>query len=536
MRSIRCVHIFSSLRHLAAVLSAASCLAGCIVAHDPAPALTPGVDGTGPAEIVAPDAAVGSADMAAAAPDAAVVPPPPGSDRFVRDDQGGVLILRGINVESAAKSDPERLARITAEDAQRIGRRWGMNLARYLILWDALEPTPGEIDHAYLDKVAVRVDLLWAEGIHVLIDMHQDVYARRFCCDGAPDWAIRDDGEPFELQGLWFLNYLQPAVIRAFDNFWDHDGPHADLQVHYAAAWQAVATRFRDHPGVIGYDLINEPHPGSRFDLGEAVGRQSPEDGGMSRQFDEEDLGPFYQRLVDAVRAVDPDGWIFFEPRYGAPGNGSPSWLPRLSDPRAGGPRLVYAPHLYSVVAEASGEYGVSDGTVAAWEAERAADAARLATPVVAGEWGFAWSTLHSEQYVADILAMMDRQMFGWAYWSWDPSGPDGWSPWSRDTGEDNPLAAWLVRATPHRVAGDPRSFGFERATGVFTLVARLDASIPGATRLFLPSSVYGAGYEVTVDGAGSGAWVTTWDVERSVLSLTWSGEAGEHTVVVRPK
>jgi endoglycosylceramidase len=51
-------------------------------------------------------------------------------------------------------------------------------------------------------------------------------------------------------------------VIRAFDNFWNYE-EHPELQDHYAAMWAHVAERFRDHPAVIGYDLMNEPWQGS---------------------------------------------------------------------------------------------------------------------------------------------------------------------------------------------------------------------------------------------------------------------------------
>ncbi len=458
--------------------------------------------------------------------------PPLGDERFVLDDDGAVLVLRGINVISAAKSDPERLARIDASDVERIATRWGFNFVRLLIFWDALEPRPGEIDQGYLDAVAERVDLLHAAGVWVMLDMHQDVYAAKFCCDGAPEWAIRDDGEPFELSSQWFANYYQPAVMRAFDNFWAHDGPHADLQQHYAAAWVAVAKRFLDHPGVLGCDLMNEPFPGSHFDVLEAVSRQSPADGGPSRQFDEELLGPFYQRLVDAIRAVDRDGWIFFESRYGEPFPGAPSYLPRLNDPRPGGPRLVYSPHLYSVVLEATGVYKATDATISAWEAEREVDAAALRTPVVAGEWGLTWGTDGADRFTREVVEMADRQMMGWAYWSYDPSGPSGWAPWDATTGQDNPLAATLVRPYPRRVTGRPIGFGFDPDSRDFRLELAPDAAIAGATEIFLPPAIYGDGHVLRVDGLAQGGWASAWDADHNVVSITWSEPAAGPVVV----
>ena len=124
--------------------------------------------------------------------------PPP----FITDAQGRALILHGANVSGSAKNHPERLPWVDEAAVRRTADDFGFNFARYLIFWDAVEPQPGVIDTAYLDAVAERLDWFHAAGIHVVIDMHQDVYSQVFCCDGAPAWAIDDDGEPFVRQAV----------------------------------------------------------------------------------------------------------------------------------------------------------------------------------------------------------------------------------------------------------------------------------------------------------------------------------------------
>ena len=99
---------------------------------------------------------------------------------FVRDDDGRVVILRGMNIMSSAKGHPERLPDLEEEDVERYARQWGFNVVRYLIFWDAVEPSPGEYDAAYFDKTEERLDWFADHGVHVILDMHQDVYARRF--------------------------------------------------------------------------------------------------------------------------------------------------------------------------------------------------------------------------------------------------------------------------------------------------------------------------------------------------------------------
>jgi len=199
-------------------------------------------------------------------------------DPWITDEAGRVLILHGANIDGSAKSTPDHMPQQDLATVRRMVTDWGWNHARFLIFWDGLEPESGVIDEAYLDRIEARMDEFADLGVHVVLDMHQDVYSSVFCCDGAPEWAVRDDGEPFALQSRWFLNYFQPAVQRAFDNFWLYtDGEHADLQDHYGDAWVAVARRFVDHPAVIGYDLMNEPSPGSMNDMLELLGEEHPE-------------------------------------------------------------------------------------------------------------------------------------------------------------------------------------------------------------------------------------------------------------------
>lgn len=517
------------LARLAPVLAVVAVLSACAAAG--------GTD-AGPVDAGATDTTLvdagPDATTADTGPPDAGPPPPP--RRFVTDAQGRALLFHGINVAGRAKDDPLRDPHIDAAGIAHLARDWGFDFVRLLIFWDALEPMPGVIDTAYLDRVETLVAMFEAEHVAVMLDMHQDVYAHRFCCDGAPDWAIRDDGEAFALQSTWSLNYLQPAVERAFDNFWDASGPDADLQMHYGDAWAAVAERFRGNPAVVGYDLMNEPSSGSLFDPVEALTRYTPPGGGTSRQFDEMLFAPFYQRMIDRIRIADPDGWIFYEPRFAAPANGSPSFLPVLADPRSGAPHVVYAPHLYSTTLEASHVYDASDHTITEWERQRVVDLARQDCPGVIGEFGLAFSQMGATDFASEVLAMADRQLLSWAYWTWDPSGPGGWGLFDATTGTDNPQAALFVRAYPRAIAGDLTSLSFDTTTRTldFTFVARI--GVTGPTEIVLPMRVYPRGADVALVGESSGSFTTTLDATHAVLSLTTTQDGLVHHVVVTPR
>ena len=200
----------------------------------------------------------------------------------VRDTEGRAVVLRGVNLAGAHKMSPYTDT-FTPADYERL-HAWGFRTLRFLVPWASIEPTPGAYNDAHLDWVRERMQWAHAAGLNVVLDMHQDVWSVATCGDGAPEWAVRTDGIPMRpCVSPWSFNYLQPAVVRAFDNFWLHDrGAHADLQDRFAALWRTVAERFRDHPAVLGYDVLNEPFAGSLFDPFESALRRSPDGGARS--------------------------------------------------------------------------------------------------------------------------------------------------------------------------------------------------------------------------------------------------------------
>jgi endoglycosylceramidase len=404
---------------------------------------------------------------------------------FMRDDEGRVVILHGLNIMSGSKGAPDRLPpNFDEEDVVRYARQWGFNAVRYLIFWDGIEPNRGEYDGVYLDATKERLDWFADNDVHVILDMHQDVYSQYFCCDGAPEWAIEDDGIPFEELPQWDLNYFADAVKAAFDNFFDYPGDYPYLQDHFIGAWVEVVERFKDHPAVIGYDILNEPSPGSALDLADLTytAPDSP-----AAEFDRTKLTDFYQRVINAIREVDEDGWILYEPRYAAPANGQASFIQPLEDPREGEPRVVYAPHLYSISMEFSEGYSPgTDETLADWEANRNLETEAQRSPLLCGEWGFDPAWENADVFMREVLDLYDRMMASWTYWSYDPGG---WGIWESD--EDGNFAGErdnandLVRPYPRAIAGIPRSYRYDPETGAFELV--FDPS-PSAT---LPSEIY---------------------------------------------
>ncbi|HEX6346613.1 cellulase family glycosylhydrolase [Umezawaea sp.] len=247
-----------------------------------------------------------------------------------RDDRGREVTLRGFSVSGTAKLAENRgLPFATTADARRSARAMkemtGANSARFLVTWAWVEPEPGRIDHAYLDRVTEQVSAFTDEGILVYLDFHQDLYSRYlfnpdswYTGDGAPAWVVRAGGYPRESCGLcvhWGQNMKSNrAVTDATYDFWHNReittaaGPvrirdaflrqAGETLRHLRANLSASAFRL-----LLGVDPINEPYAG-RYDAGQS-----------STDWERDLLWPFYQRF----RAVmDAEGWAgkaaFVEP------------------------------------------------------------------------------------------------------------------------------------------------------------------------------------------------------------------------------
>jgi endoglycosylceramidase len=426
--------------------------------------------------------------------------------QYITDDQGRALILHGLNVSCSSKYYEDRVGWTKKEDILRMSRDWGFNFARMLVLWDGIEPEKGVFDEAYLDRIAERLGWYEEAGIHVVLDMHQDLYSIHFGGDGAPSWAIEDNGWAFEYHNPWSINYLAPAVIAAFGNFWDYENPeYAYLQEHYTMAVMKIVERFHDHAAVIGYDLMNEPYPGYHKPF----------------TFESQVLRPFYERLTAAIRTVDNDNWVFFEPIAIPVNQGTPSYLGVVKDVRPGGDRLAYFPHIYAF----------SLSTILLWEETRKNEAARQQSPMLIGELGFSGNGTAADTYLKQVMAMADRTTSGWAYWSYDV---DPMGVINADGSEQTKMND-LVRVYPKAVAGFPTSYGYNPNTRKFVLVFN-ETGVNAPTEIYIPAKrFFPEGWKLeTSDPAGS--WSSEWNAESEVLKVYTDPNQAVHTIKILPE
>ncbi|RMF16701.1 MAG: glycoside hydrolase family 5 protein, partial [Candidatus Dadabacteria bacterium] len=441
------------------------------------------------------------------------------ADLFIRDTDGRALILHGINDISAAKHAPGGHGPVTEADVERRAQ-WGFNVVRYLIFWRWIEPEKGVFDTAYLDEVARRIRWYADRGIHVVLDMHQDIYGYAVNGNGAPAWATETDGvTPVDIgTGPWWLQNIDPAVKNAWRNFWEYTD-HRELQDHYILAWQFVAEYFRDEPAVIGYDLMNEPFAGTFH--------QS-----VFEDFEQTWLSAFYRRLIPALRQVDPDRYLFFEPQSLFVVFGRPSNLLPPADPRNGAQRLVFAPHLYPFYFhEGDGLRQSGREELAEWEVNRRFEMTKFGAPLFVGEFGGSDQQEDADEYYRSVMAMFDRMGASWALWSGDPGS---WGPVDGD-GNETAKMNHLVRPFPRSVAGTPTTFSFDPDSGAFTLSWDSTAVSVTDTTIFLPERHYPDGWDIDMSDR-DGTWTTTWNAERRWLIVTHDPSLTRHTITIRPR
>jgi endoglycosylceramidase len=381
------------------------------------------------------------------------------------DPSGKPLLFHGINVVNKSK-DQGYTENITSADFARI-RSWGMNAVRLCIFWDGLEPRPGHFDQAYLERIATLVEYAKQQGLYVLLDMHQDLYSVKFG-DGAPLWATLDESKAHTTGAEWSDAYYESeAVQTALDHFWANSpGPDGmGLQDHYAKAWQLVASRFKDEPDVIGYDLMNEPFPGQdagRMEqatltrLSELLAKRphqahpSPQElfdmedkpegrrqimkwmGDMTlfegmleagspimQDFDRTRLTPMYARVRKAIRQVDARHILFLEPDMSANLGFRSAIAPLVDDEGRRDPQQAYAPHVYDIVVDTESLDLINHARIDLIVQHHQEFSVRSAMPMLVGEWGAFYLNPAATIATRYIVRQFDNAECGDMFWAY---------------------------------------------------------------------------------------------------------------------
>jgi endoglycosylceramidase len=402
--------------------------------------------------------------------------------RWLTDAEGRVVLVHGVNV---VNKDPPYYP--SAQGFSHSDAVWladsGFRVVRVGILATGLMPTPGVVDMGYVQQIVATVKDLATQSIFSIIDLHQDGWGPTLGSDGFPAWMTLT-GSAVSTDASFPLYYQQnPAIQQAFQSFWDNaTGPDGKgIQDDYAAMFGAVATALASEPYVLGYDLFNEPWPGTTYNAC-VSGTGCP-------NLDTGELGPAYAKAVTAIRAAGDQHLIFGEPfvlfNFGLVATSIP--IPG-ADSNAGMAFHVYplsAADAPSVISQAV-TWSTSTG------------GALLNT-----EWG---ATESASVLTSESLAL-DSAFVPWIFWSFCcelistfDGGPGGQNLVAT-------TAAALIQPYPLAVAGKPETLTLDPSTQTLSFTwstSRVGGGHFAAgtvTTFEAPTFTYPKGYKVTVSG-----------------------------------
>lgn len=303
----------------------------------------------------------------------------PGTESLMREAVGAVL-----GAERAGLYFDRLLTAFFAESDVDLLAELGVNCVRLPFNYRHFESDahPFEIDPAGFAQLDRVVRLCASRGIYTVLDLH--------ALPGAQNQHWHCDN-PTHVAAFWQHRHFQDRVVHL---------------------WEAIAEHYRDEPYVAGYNLINEP-----ADPSGTV------------------IGPLYDRLVAAVRAVDPRHILFLD------GNTYATDFSFFPEPLAGTAydNVVFACHDYALAGMSyGGRYpGETQGQWVDREQleraflKRSAYQRRTNTPIWVGEFGPVYTgdvERDAERYqiLADQLAIYDEHDAGWSIWTYKDVGLQG--------------------------------------------------------------------------------------------------------------
>lgn len=420
------------------------------------------------------------------------------------DAKGAVVILRGVNLAGEAKVPPFRHLRSLSELDPLPG--WGVNVIRLLFNWEAYEPTAGTYQTAYLASVTQIVDEAWKRGMYVLIDIHQDAFSRfniGGCGDGFPKWALPADIPPQTPDNgpacsNWGLRMIFDAEMhRAFAAFHENKNGVRD---RYLQLLSHLARHFRSHPGVIGFDPINEPWGDEK-----------------------KDLSALYADAERAIRKEFADAILFIE------GHAlTNSGLFASALPRPAFANFAYAPHYYDAGVLIGHAYsGLSTATDFAFSFfDR--KLVELSAPLFLGEYGAPGDTRGADSYFTLLHRHLNQRFASGSQWNytpgWDPMTKDGWNHEDLSIVDDRGQlrsGLWRLRPYAQRIAGSPVQMVVQEASSFTPYLLEVvwnHSPGQGETVLFAPQSLFkgrppsmlpviesdGTGLSCRYDGSGT--------------------------------
>jgi hypothetical protein len=272
------------------------------------------------------------------------------------------------------------------------------------------ERPPYQLDEAVQENLDRLVDMAYQADLYVVIALRTGPGRSDFTFyrDGAGEWFDRN----LLIEDVWTSSAAQDAWV--------------DM-------WRHVAARYRDHPAVVGYELMVEPN-GAHV----VYGIWDPDEFYPRYEGTLADWNLFYPRIVSAVREVDSVMPIL----VGAMGWSSIDWLAALQT--IDDSRIVYTVHQYEPQAQYThqdpdGSHGYPDWIDVDWDGhaewfDREWLEERLqkiemfqeahGVPVAVTEFGLKRWVPDASTFMTDQMSIFDRLGLNYASWAFYPSWP----------------------------------------------------------------------------------------------------------------
>lgn len=378
---------------------------------------------------------------------------------------------------------------------------WGMNVARVPFTWEAVEPERGAFDPVYMDRLVAILQAFADRDIRSIVDFHQDVYARPYCGDGFPLWAVPEPvpDRPDDCT-TWFTGYLSGVEVQAaFDRFWaNEDG----LQDAIEGMWRHVAESTWPIDAVIGFEIMNEP----------GWGTAEPAD------WQPNVLAPFYAHMAGVIRTAAPTAPVFFD------STGLDAVTARTFLVRPDAPDLVYAPHSYDGSVFLNPDAGWNGAADFERQMGRMAEKRDLwDVPVLVGEFGIQPSANRAFDYMRAHYDALDTHLLHATAWEYSTT-VDDWNDEDMQLvagdGSERETIPAIVRPYPAATSGRLTNFRYnpDDRTGEVAFEAE-----PGVSELRVPARVYPEGVDAWLLGVpGCVAEEAGWIIVRT----QGSGEA----------
>lgn len=255
------------------------------------------------------------------------------------------------------------------EDAAFLGDS-GFNVARIAVGYKHLEDDarPFEVKQEGFRHLDRAIEALARHGVYSIVDLHS--------LPGGQNHHWHSDN-PTHVPAFWEHRHFQDRVVHL---------------------WQAIASRYRDSPWVAGYNLLNEP---------------ADESGAV--------VGPFYRRLVAAIREIDPDHPVYLD------GNTYATAFDVFDEPFE---NAVYTLHDY-VPAGLGRSPHYDTAAAEAKFLERSAYARSTGSPILVGEFGPIYTGDEEQdrlrrRILQDQLDLYRRHDASWALWMYKDLGRQG--------------------------------------------------------------------------------------------------------------